>query len=113
MAADSWGDSKFVEPEVPIMLKSRHSAIEELAGMDVLCSDKTSTLTLNKLTVDREMIETLTPYMQSAAAKSSNSRKTNEKRYVIGDDDQGNFSVDLWKRAFKDALLLISVSASI
>ncbi|KAK2402048.1 EEIG1/EHBP1 protein amino-terminal domain protein [Trifolium repens] len=47
--------------------------------------------------------QTLTPYMQSAAAKSSNSRKTNGKRYVIGDQDQGNFSVDLWKRAFKDA----------
>ncbi|WJX12491.1 hypothetical protein P8452_02986 [Trifolium repens] len=47
--------------------------------------------------------QTLTPYMQSAAAKSSNSRKTNGKRYVIGDQDQGNFSVDLWKRAFKDS----------
>jgi H+-transporting ATPase len=30
---------------------SRLSAIEELAGVDVLCSDKTGTLTLNKLTV--------------------------------------------------------------
>ncbi|CAJ2628137.1 unnamed protein product [Trifolium pratense] len=47
--------------------------------------------------------QTLTPYMQSAAAKSSNSRKTNGKRHVIGDQDQGNFSVDLWKRAFKDS----------
>ena len=31
---------------------SRLSAIEELAGVDVLCSDKTGTLTLNQLTVD-------------------------------------------------------------
>ncbi|MFG1479122.1 plasma-membrane proton-efflux P-type ATPase [Xanthobacter sp. V4C-4] len=30
---------------------SRLSAIEELAGVDVLCSDKTGTLTLNKLTL--------------------------------------------------------------
>jgi H+-transporting ATPase len=28
------------------------SAVEEMAGMDILCSDKTGTLTLNKLTVD-------------------------------------------------------------
>lgn len=33
------------------------TAIEEMAGMDVLCSDKTGTLTLNKLTVDKNMIE--------------------------------------------------------
>ena len=31
---------------------SRMSAVEELAGLDILCSDKTGTLTLNKLTVD-------------------------------------------------------------
>ena len=31
---------------------SRLSAIEELAGVDVLCSDKTGTLTLNQLTLD-------------------------------------------------------------
>jgi P-type E1-E2 ATPase len=35
------------------------TAIEEMAGMDVLCSDKTGTLTLNKLTVDKSMIEVL------------------------------------------------------
>jgi H+-transporting ATPase len=34
---------------------SRLSAIEELAGVDVLCSDKTGTLTLNELTVDSEI----------------------------------------------------------
>lgn len=40
-------------------ITKRMTAIEEMAGMDVLCSDKTGTLTLNKLTVDKEMIEVL------------------------------------------------------
>ena len=35
------------------------TAIEQMAGMDVLCSDKTGTLTLNQLTVDKNMIEVL------------------------------------------------------
>ncbi|RVX12756.1 Plasma membrane ATPase 4 [Vitis vinifera] len=35
----------------------RMTAIEEMAGMDVLCRDKTGTLTFNKLTVDKSMIE--------------------------------------------------------
>ncbi|XP_022998772.1 ATPase 9, plasma membrane-type-like [Cucurbita maxima] len=38
-------------------ITKRMTAIEEMAGMDVLCSDKTGTLTLNKLTVDKSMIE--------------------------------------------------------
>ena len=33
------------------------TAIEEMAGMDVLCCDKTGTLTLNSLSVDRNLIE--------------------------------------------------------
>ncbi|OAE26659.1 hypothetical protein AXG93_641s1000 [Marchantia polymorpha subsp. ruderalis] len=42
-------------------ITKRMTAIEEMAGMDVLCSDKTGTLTLNKLTVDKNLIETFTP----------------------------------------------------
>ncbi|KAF7849778.1 hypothetical protein BT93_L0297 [Corymbia citriodora subsp. variegata] len=41
-------------------ITKRMTAIEEMAGMDVLCSDKTGTLTLNKLTVDRNLIEVFT-----------------------------------------------------
>ncbi|PFH34799.1 haloacid dehalogenase family hydrolase domain-containing protein [Besnoitia besnoiti] len=37
-------------------LVSRLSSIEELAGMDILCSDKTGTLTLNKLVIDRDEV---------------------------------------------------------
>ncbi|KAG6410549.1 hypothetical protein SASPL_128610 [Salvia splendens] len=38
-------------------ITKRMTAIEKLAGMNVLCSDKTGTLTLNKLTVDKSLIE--------------------------------------------------------
>ncbi|XP_047308514.1 plasma membrane ATPase 4-like [Impatiens glandulifera] len=38
-------------------ITKRMTAIEEMAGMDVLCSDKTGTLTLNKLSVDKNMVE--------------------------------------------------------
>ncbi|KAI3423925.1 hypothetical protein D9Q98_009759 [Chlorella vulgaris] len=36
---------------------SRLSALEELSGMEVLCSDKTGTLTLNRLTLDKADIQ--------------------------------------------------------
>ncbi|KAM7509981.1 hypothetical protein LguiB_008856 [Lonicera macranthoides] len=41
-------------------ITKRMTAIEEMAGMDVLCSDKTGTLTLNKLTLDKNLIEIFT-----------------------------------------------------
>ncbi|KAE8710254.1 hypothetical protein F3Y22_tig00110325pilonHSYRG00085 [Hibiscus syriacus] len=47
--------------------------------------------------------QTLTPYMQSAAAKSSSSRKASGRGHGLGDQEQVNFSVELWKKAFKDA----------
>eukprot|EP01018_Ginkgo_biloba_P006424 Gb_38430 [translate_table: standard] len=41
-------------------ITKRMTAIEEMAAMDVLCSDKTGTLTLNKLSVDKNLIEVFT-----------------------------------------------------
>ncbi|MFS7987373.1 putative P-type H(+)-exporting transporter [Helianthus anomalus] len=38
-------------------ITKRMTAVEEMAGMDVICSSKTGTLTLNKLTVDKNLIE--------------------------------------------------------
>lgn len=35
---------------------TRITAVEELAGMEILCSDKTGTLTLNKLSIDKEAL---------------------------------------------------------
>ncbi|KAH9734221.1 ATPase 11 plasma membrane-type-related [Citrus sinensis] len=39
------------------VITKRMSAIVDMAGMDLLCCDKTGTLTLNKLTVDKNLIE--------------------------------------------------------
>lgn len=36
---------------------TRITAIEELAGVTILCSDKTGTLTTNKLTIDKELVK--------------------------------------------------------
>ncbi|KAI6130637.1 hypothetical protein EDD16DRAFT_1796265 [Pisolithus croceorrhizus] len=41
---------------------TRITAIEELAGVTILCSDKTGTLTTNKLTIDKETIRTYGPF---------------------------------------------------
>lgn len=49
------------------------TAIEEMAGMDVLCSDKTGTLTLNRLTVDRNLIEVQKAYFYFQGATSISS----------------------------------------
>ncbi|XP_022135267.1 ATPase 8, plasma membrane-type-like [Momordica charantia] len=48
-------------------ITKRMTAIEEMAGMDVLCSDKTGTLTLNKLTVDKSLVEVFVPGMDKDA----------------------------------------------
>lgn len=40
-------------------ITKRMTAIEDMAGMDVLFSDRTGTLTLNKLIVDKNLIEVL------------------------------------------------------
>ncbi|KAI8467454.1 MAG: putative plasma membrane-type proton ATPase [Monoraphidium minutum] len=41
---------------------ARMSAVEEMAGMDILCSDKTGTLTLNKLSVEQSGLYPLGAY---------------------------------------------------
>lgn len=41
---------------------TRITAIEELAGVTMLCSDKTGTLTTNKLTIDKQLIKIYGPF---------------------------------------------------
>jgi H+-transporting ATPase len=44
------------------VIVTRFTAIEELAGVTILCSDKTGTLTTDKLAVDRNTIQTYGPF---------------------------------------------------
>ncbi|XP_002509546.2 uncharacterized protein LOC8271767 [Ricinus communis] len=60
-------------------------------------------------TVESIWWQTLTPHMQSAAAKpidrfiGSGSNKNLGRTSSSGDNDQVDFSLELWKKAFKDA----------
>jgi H+-transporting ATPase len=50
---------------------TRITAIEELAAVTILCSDKTGTLTTNKLTIDRTTIRTYGPFSLEDVIKLS------------------------------------------
>ncbi|PNY04062.1 plasma membrane H+-ATPase [Trifolium pratense] len=62
-------------------ITKRMTAIEEMAGMDVLCSDKTGTLTLNRLSVDQNLIEFHVVY-EDLVSKSS-ARKIGLNKFVV------------------------------
>ncbi|KAI3905214.1 hypothetical protein MKX01_017460 [Papaver californicum] len=65
-------------------ITKRMTAIEEMAGMDVLCSDKTGTLTLNKLTVDKSMIEVFSKSVDKDMVVLMAARASRlEKQYAI------------------------------
>ncbi|GFZ21159.1 hypothetical protein Acr_29g0003210 [Actinidia rufa] len=48
--------------------------------------------------------QTLTPHMHSATVKTSSRVSSSRKsKFALGDQEQGSFSIELWKKAFKDA----------
>lgn len=73
---------------------SRLSAIDELAGVDVLCSDKTGTLTQNKLTLDAPIVfSDAKPddvIFAAAIATQSSSEDAIDQAILKGVKDPGN-----------------------
>lgn len=47
--------------------------------------------------------QALTPYMQSPVGDSSNKSIGKLMGPALGDQNQGNFSINLWRNAFQDA----------
>lgn len=61
-----------------------------------------------KVTCNIFVDQTFTPHMQSAkksteGRKSSSNKKIYGKVTIVGDQQQANLSIDIWKKAFKDA----------
>ena len=56
MAASTRAPCPRYEPLQKKVIVAKLAAIEELAGMTVLCSDKTGTLTLNKLSLREPIV---------------------------------------------------------
>jgi H+-transporting ATPase len=75
---------------------SRLAAIEELAGMDVLCSDKTGTLTQNKLTLGEPFcvdgVSTEDIVVAAALASRSEDEDTIDMAVIGGVKDRGTIS---------------------
>ncbi|KAI3857213.1 hypothetical protein MKW98_010627 [Papaver atlanticum] len=71
------------------VLLQKMTVIEEMAGMDVLCSDKTGTLTLNRLTVDGSLTE---------LTQRRHTKTSHQFIFYRSIDSEGN-----WHRASKGA----------
>ncbi|KAA8528993.1 hypothetical protein F0562_033519 [Nyssa sinensis] len=109
----SAGRSSLKQDESSFIGEEKNHSIEEFDDWE---DPQTFSIALEKVEawifsriVESVWWQTLTPHMQLTAAKTSgramgsNSRKTSGNRYVLGDQEQGNFSIELWKKAFKDA----------
>nr|XP_023903191.1 uncharacterized protein LOC112015061 [Quercus suber]POE46687.1 hypothetical protein CFP56_65725 [Quercus suber] len=99
--------SSLKQRQPTLLVEKKNNAVEYFDDWEdpqtfIVALENVETWIFNRIT-ESVWWQTLTPHMQSAAAKCSGSRKTHGTRYGIGDQEQGNFSIDLWKRAFKDA----------
>ncbi|KAL3617502.1 hypothetical protein CASFOL_037823 [Castilleja foliolosa] len=86
------------------------TAIEETAGMDVLSSDQTGTLTLNKLTVDKNLIEVFTKgidadtvVLMAARASRTENQDAIDAAIVGMLADPKEYGEEKWHRVSKGA----------
>ncbi|CAI9756355.1 unnamed protein product [Fraxinus pennsylvanica] len=95
------------------MEKEKNKSIEELDDcedilMFIIALEKIESWIFSRI-VESIWWQTFTPHMQPMVAKGSgrttgsSTKKTYGRSHNLGDHEQGNFSTELWKKAFKDA----------
>lgn len=88
--------------------EGKNHPIQELEDWEnpqtfIIALEKVETWIFSRI-VESVWWQTLTPHMQSSAANGSSRGSSSRKsKHVLGDQEQGSFSIELWKKAFKDA----------
>ncbi|THG01982.1 hypothetical protein TEA_002548 [Camellia sinensis var. sinensis] len=88
--------------------EGKNHPIQELEDWEnpqtfIIALEKVETWIFSRI-VESVWWQTLTPHMQSSAANGSGRGSSSRKsKHVLGDQEQGSFSIELWKKAFKDA----------
>ncbi|KAG0143399.1 hypothetical protein CROQUDRAFT_135004 [Cronartium quercuum f. sp. fusiforme G11] len=80
---------------------TRITAIEELAGVTILCSDKTGTLTTNKLTIDKTTVKTYADYNSDEVCILAAYASRTENQDAIDSCVVGNVGVDVARRGIQ------------
>ncbi|KAI8452365.1 plasma membrane ATPase 1 [Phakopsora pachyrhizi] len=80
---------------------TRITAIEELAGVTILCSDKTGTLTTNKLTIDKSTVKTYSDVSADDVCLLASYASRTENQDAIDSCIVGMVGIDAARRGIK------------
>jgi H+-transporting ATPase len=80
---------------------TRITAIEELAGVTILCSDKTGTLTTNKLTIDKSTVKTYADFSSDEVCVLAAYASRTENQDAIDTCVVGNVGTDVARRGIQ------------
>nr|CAA05841.1 plasma membrane (H+) ATPase [Uromyces viciae-fabae] len=80
---------------------TRITAIEELAGVTILCSDKTGTLTTNKLTIDKSTVKTYADFSADEVCVLAAYASRTENQDAIDTCVVGNVGADVARRGIQ------------